>query len=269
MKTILVPIDSPRQQANAIWYAVDLQKKTGAKILLHHSFHIVLPHTEDAVYGRSPLLAEAKEACIEKLRAALDELGVNSSYDISLLADVGDPVANIIEASAQFKPSLILMGTQGAHGFKEIIGSNTYYIMRHVKCPVMAVPLENGFKDIKKIAFAFDYQPLKNNAVFDTLAMYSQLYNAEINVIYVNKSGVDVDMESIGDKLPASVPVRYWNIPGKDIGAAIWRFALDNPIDMIVVVPKEHGFFDMLFKESPTRELTLHPVVPVLALQED
>jgi hypothetical protein len=46
------------------------------------------------------------------------------------------------------------------------------------------------------------------------------------------------------------------------------NFALDNQIDLIIAVPKEHGFFANLFATSHTKELVFHTHIPLMLVHK-
>ena len=54
----------------------------------------------------------------------------------------GDVEERILQAAEEYKAGLIVMATQGHHGFLDALrGSTTERIVRHAKCPVLAVPV--------------------------------------------------------------------------------------------------------------------------------
>jgi len=58
----------------------------------------------------------------------------------------------------------------------------------------------------------------------------------------------------------------YYFIRMFDFVEAINQFVVDKNIDMILTVPKHHGFLSALFKTSHTKKLAYHSHVPIVAI---
>ncbi|MCD0460244.1 universal stress protein [Roseiconus lacunae] len=53
----------------------------------------------------------------------------------------GDPATEIAAFSAEYKSNVIVMVTEGVHGFLDILrGTTTDKVLRHAPCPVLAIP---------------------------------------------------------------------------------------------------------------------------------
>ena len=53
-----------------------------------------------------------------------------------------------------------------------------------------------------------------------------------------------------------------------DFHEAVNLFTEDKEIDMIIIAPKHHSFFERLFKTQHTRPMIYQSKVPVLAVHE-
>lgn len=61
---------------------------------------------------------------------------------------------------------------------------------------------------------------------------------------------------------------KYKFIPNTSIEDGIESYVKHHQIDLLIVVPKKHGFFHRLFLESTTKNLVLHAHLPVLSIHE-
>jgi nucleotide-binding universal stress UspA family protein len=53
----------------------------------------------------------------------------------------GDPAAGILGAADELEANLVVMVTEGSHGFFDVLrGSTTDQVLRHSRCPVLAIP---------------------------------------------------------------------------------------------------------------------------------
>ena len=54
---------------------------------------------------------------------------------------------------------LIVMGTKGATGLKEVLfGSHTIHVLKNTKCPVIVIPSGFSFEAPREILFPTDYE---------------------------------------------------------------------------------------------------------------
>jgi len=91
----------------------------------------------------------------------------------------------ILETIDKKKPDLVVMGTTGASGLKEmIIGSNTSTIVEKAKCPVIAVPEKKIFSAIKSITYATNYN-LTDIYALEKLVEIAKLFHAKITLLHV------------------------------------------------------------------------------------
>ncbi|CAN5532599.1 hypothetical protein BH23BAC1_BH23BAC1_33470 [soil metagenome] len=66
---------------------------------------------------------------------------------------------NIKALSEELDIDLVVMGTTGATGLKEVfLGSNTSHAIENLDCPVLAIPEHTKFSPINKIFYATDFQ---------------------------------------------------------------------------------------------------------------
>lgn len=70
------------------------------------------------------------------------------NVEVRIITRIGIPYKEIISASDQNKIDLIVMCTRGESGFTRwMLGSNTDYVIRGTKVPVLAVPAINVSKE--------------------------------------------------------------------------------------------------------------------------
>jgi nucleotide-binding universal stress UspA family protein len=158
---ILVAADYP--QANQLVFdsAVSLAKTTGADLMLLH----VLAEDEPSYpiisnYGYYPVLdnydyelyqerfADYKRQGINFLQAKVKEAttaGINTEFRQL----TGNPGRAICELASTWSADLILIGSRGLTGLKEMfLGSVSNYVTHHAPCSVLIVrtPLDSNFE---------------------------------------------------------------------------------------------------------------------------
>jgi len=139
LSTIFVPVDFSPGSLQALEFAVSLAQRFGATI--------VLLHVLDPIYGRGrfdsprlrPLRAQAL-AEAKQLLARVAERSVQPRVPVVHRVMLGVAYSVIVEAAAQARADLIVMGSEGrtgAHRF--FVGSVAEKVVRHARCPVLVV----------------------------------------------------------------------------------------------------------------------------------
>lgn len=186
MTHILVPCDFSEQSSHAFKFAMQLQKTSPAEI---HLLHIVdLPFLHDTVL--MPVLSFEEEEFQDLRVAALQKMedmlkGVEAR--VKTHVDFGAPSRKILDYITDHSISLVVMGTKGATGMREIfIGSNTEKIVRASGVPVIAVKDAVRPQQIKNIVFPNTVDSDANEDLIMKVKQLQHTLNAHLHVVYIN-----------------------------------------------------------------------------------
>ena len=152
MKKILATIDnSPRNQA-VLETAISLAQATGAKLMLLHIlseadvdypilptyvYYAVLKGKDDTVFHRTFDEYERRE---EEFLRDLARKAIAAGVDTEYTQLSGIPGETICEIASNWSADLILVGSRGLKGMKEMfIGSVSNYVTHHAPCSVLIV----------------------------------------------------------------------------------------------------------------------------------
>jgi nucleotide-binding universal stress UspA family protein len=192
MKTILVPTDFSKEADNALEVAAIIARNTGAKIEL---LHIVESIHEDAYSVSGTFIQEdgldkvfilkmIEKATMKMKQKAKDlsEEGIKVMPHVK----VGSVYKHISSIISENKVDLIVMGTQGATGLKEMFsGSNTQKVVRLAKCLVLSVKERANKFSLKNVLFATNFQD--DAPVFlDRIKELQSIFNFKLHILYVN-----------------------------------------------------------------------------------
>ena len=134
---LLVATDFSRSSIAALSYAENLVNRYGTELLLAHVVNPgnASPSEPLAVFA-APEIGQAMAEDLEQLTIQLRRRGIQAR---AILAE--GPVAGALETLVQQEmPSLLVIGTHGAHGLERLIlGSTAEAILRKVPCPVLTV----------------------------------------------------------------------------------------------------------------------------------
>ena len=68
--------------------------------------------------------------------------------------------------------------------------------------------------------------------------------------------------------IPMEDPTRADLEDYEDIEDGLGKYAKENKLDLLIVVPREHGLVGGIFHSSHSKKLVLHTHVPVMAIHE-
>ncbi len=157
---ILIPTDFSPQ----VDYALILAKKIAAKIPANiELLHVIQCRTEARVGADGQI--EVEEDSVQgylqaQYQAALKGFGM---YDLSAfeqattLVEFGPLSHTIVARAEQGKFDLIIMGTKGAYGLKELFsGSETQHVVRHSTSPILSLMCDRSDLEIEDILLVHD-----------------------------------------------------------------------------------------------------------------
>jgi len=277
MRTILVPSDFSDASLNAALYAIGFATQTGAKeIVFYHTYNVPVTVTADPTLSNIENLNfdELKSAAQNGLQNFEDRLNDISHPDvtITLLANYGFLTDDIHKACKETKADVIIMGITGGGILTEnIIGSDTVIVAREANIPVIIVPSHAPFKPLKKLLLVSDFKDVETTVPHQHIKKLVEATKAELNILNVSSNAQDsfttgsAECFTFLDLFEPIIPIFNFEV-NTDFVKGINKFAEANQADIVLVVPKKHGFFESLFLKSHTKELAFHCNLPLLAV---
>ncbi|NJK82890.1 MAG: universal stress protein [Saprospiraceae bacterium] len=182
----------------------------------------------------------------------------------------GEPIACIVDRANKMNYDLVVMGTKGATGLKEIfLGSVTSTILKKVNIPILAVPAKFQFEQIKTIVLAVDQQGLQQEATIRPLIDLAKAVYATINIYHLVEEDEtsDLDIAPAIDLLLQEVPHTFHTeVKSMSVNEAINAFVKTQQADLLCMIRRKKTFWDRLFFESSTKkEVFDSPVPPISA----
>lgn len=102
----------------------------------------------------------------------------------------GDAVATIGEMGNEF--DLVIMGTQGASGLKEIfLGSITNGILKKTTTPVLAIPEGYEFKSFKNVVLSVDNNRVKDEKGVQFMKKLLKAFKANLMLFHTEEQAAD------------------------------------------------------------------------------
>jgi nucleotide-binding universal stress UspA family protein len=272
MKSIVFPTDFSKCAGNALSYTIGLAEKLNVKIILHNSCH--LPAFSEQI----PLENMSEEQVIMDASVSMEELVKESrliekkiQYETNI--NFGMATDDIVSVAKEKKADFIVMGTKGATGLEKVmIGSNASSVIEKATCPVITIPDDAKYRELRKIVFAADYN--SNDAdTISFLATLAKPYDAEILVVHISPiTGTDTlerdrfhdFKEMIKTKVPYS-RISFQLAVGLNLADDIDFIIDEQKADMLALTNRKRNIFTKLFSPSLTKRMSFHTHIPVIS----
>jgi nucleotide-binding universal stress UspA family protein len=276
MKKILLPTDFSENAFNASSYALQLFAQDECTFYLLHTYTPVASNAGMLVNAYSALQLEevTRDAAIHSmdvLEKKLRKEYPNPKHTFVKITTFNLLVSEIVACVKEYKIDLIVMGTQGATGAKEIfIGTHTMFTIKKVKCPVIAVPSGYKFELPKEILFATDYRFYPRNKYLRFLKKFCISHDSKLNLLnafFGNPLDADqLKMKAYLDDYFQKISHLFHIVEGSDIANAIKVFQEKQKINLLVMIHNKHGFFENLLFKPVINEMVYHTNVPFLVM---
>lgn len=187
MKHILVPTDFSEEAIYATKIAAQFARKYNCKIYLLHMIELPIPQL-DALNTSYSELPEAM--FFMKLAGQRFETLMAKDFlkdvEVQDIVKTNTTFEGITSTCKELEIDLIIMGSHGATGFKEMfIGSNAEKVVRTSKIPVLVIKSPNDQFEVNNMVFASDFK-LDHKDTYKQAIAFAELLNSKIHLLYVN-----------------------------------------------------------------------------------
>lgn len=273
MNRILVPTDFSTEAENALRVAAKLAKEHNSEIYLLHLLELPLDLV-DPMHENSEL-PEAMffmQLAHKKFQAVMDNdflEGINVHERIQN----NEAFEGIVDTAHKYNIDLIVMGSQGASGFKEmVIGSNTEKVVRTSDVPVLVIKKKHTNFSIKNLVFACEFTD-EYKPSFAEASKFAKSINAKMHLLMVNTpNGFRTTAEAeekmntfLNGNKPDNYTLNIYN--DRTIEKGILNFA--SAIDADIIAMSTHGRKGLshFFNGSISEDLVNHAKRPVVTFK--
>ena len=261
MRRILIPVDFSETSLNAARFAAQMiSGKKDVTVILYHRYEDI----------------SEREICInylESLKKEFLEKGVATvEYEHEM---GGDLVENLDRLIQQKTATMIVMGIKGHSSLHDtFFGCTTLKMVERSICPLLIIPPEASFSEIKNVAFASEFKDVESTTPIVFIKSILEMFDPFLHIINVNPEyyiSVNESYRQEKGKLAAmfsGFKTEFYFLGINDFNEAIDNFIRDYKIDILVTVPHYHKSVSGLFKTTHTRKLAYHSKVPLLAVHE-
>ena len=167
------------------------------------------------------------------------------------------------------------MGITGRSAIGQtFIGSNTLKMVERKVCPVLIVPQQATYKDVKNVLLTSDFKNARLTTPSVPIKKILKAFHPALHVINVDSEHYvaltdqyQQEKAALSEMFSEFNPEFYF-LGLYNVDEAINQFSQDKNIDFIIVIHKEHSLLSKLFVKSHTKVLAYQSSVPVLAMHE-
>lgn len=272
-KHILLPTDFSDNSWSAIVYALKLYADVECVFYLLNTVAMGVSAMANFSNKLVDIMKTGALKELEELKELIVVSDANSNHDFEIIISSQDLIDAIRICIRNNKIDLIVMGTKGATGTKELFfGSNTVKTIKKVKdCPILIVPDEYDFVPPKQIAFPTDYKRFFEDKEMRPIIELSQLYNSKIRVLHINKEETlddvqDYNYTNLNELLKDYNHSFHWMPDYNSKEIEIKAFIQELEIDILAMVNYKHSFLEKLLKEPVIKKIGFHTEVPFLVV---
>lgn len=277
---ILFPTDFTSVAENAYIYALKLADKIQGGITVMHVYQLLQVHSwvensmnmneinDKITIGEFERFKD-QISLLKRIAAEnqLDHIEVNYA-----LKESDYVVEAILMEAKDAQPDIIVMGTKGASGLKEIFfGSVASKVMEAAGCPVFAVPESATFRGIEKIGLTLEYKPGEFELIEKALTIARRL-GGHLHCLHIDVFDPDQVKAKFLDYKQAfqnETDISFHVQAGLDIEQGILEFMKFNQIDVVILrVHPQHMLKD-IFSYSIAKRIAYHTDIPLIGLHID
>ncbi len=272
MKNIVVPIDFSTQSEYAFKVAASIAKKHKATLYALHMLELneaLISSNEGAQMQNTVFLIRLAE---KRLKEFLDKPYLEGVEIVPIIKHF-KVFSEISTVAKENKADLIVMGSHGSEGLKEIfVGSNTQKVVRHSDIPVLVIKDDTDDFEPQQMVFACDLKE-ENIHAFQRAKYIAEIFATELRLVYVNTPGdAFLSTKEIQEKI-----VAFCDTVGFDLLVAIYNdysvesgvinFAMESHADIIGIPTHGRKGISHFFLGSIGEDVANHSTLPVVTFK--
>ena len=278
MLKVLLPTDFSEIAWNAICYALEFLEYQVCSFYLLHTYTPAFYRMDYLVGGPSfsaipDTGIDVSIAGLEKTMADIQTKYANPKHDFQTLSAFNLLTDEINQLAWEKDIDMVIMGTKGATGAKEIfLGTNTVYVIRKAKIPVLIIPENASFTPLDKILFPTDYWTRYKNEDLDVLVDTAKISKSEITVLHVKEEYELTDnQEDNKDHIAqclADVPHQFEELKGALMPDAVMEYIDDQQFEFLVMMNRKHSFLERMLWKQNIDQIGFQVQVPFLVIPD-
>lgn len=271
MKTILVATDFSAPASNALDFAAHIAQATQAELILFNAYrpNVHVSNSVVSASSRDHIIEKDKNRLMELANETATKYGINTSYEMRQ----SDAVQSLSEFTRDHNVEMVVMGIESNKLEYKLFGNTTTEAIKLMQFPLLIVPNDAQFSDLKNITYACEISYLKDGDELGLLKELVRTFEGQLEVLHVNTTASDDDSneayEQRLDAILGDVDHAYAYIKHPGVLEGInERLAVSEP-NMLVMLHHRQGFIQNLFKGSHSDRMTVQTRIPLLVIPNE
>ncbi|MGP8215510.1 MAG: universal stress protein [Bacteroidia bacterium] len=278
---ILVATDYSSTGVNAERYAIQLAKATNSYLIFFHAFEVPFHYSETLAdfekIDENPVKLELTD-----LKQHVDELLKSMEIrkgEVEYRCIVRqDSLAEELHTEAEYNNiDFIIMGTHEPYILQSILQtSHTWGVIKNAEIPVLAIPEEAAFDDIKHIVLATEYRKGEIPVIkfLITIAMH---FDADLTILHVYNDVFSNEFENeifaiFREEVKSVVDydkLEIHLIHNNNLIEGLNRFCINAKANWLVMSHEKASFLISLINPvSVTKKMCFHTHVPLFTVPD-
>lgn len=277
MRKIIIPTDFSENAFNALKYAAELFKHEKNEFFLLHAYADEVFNSGEDITRK--FLEEQKGKVkdrvnkeLDKLKTRIEEVFPDLEHTYQTISAFGLLIDEVNDLAERENADMIITSTRGVTNDRKLtFGSNTLQIIKYVQCPVLSIPENFEYRDLKRILFPSNFMLPYQPRELKIVGSLARAFSAEVELLYVSQFPQqtlrqDNNKQAILGEL-YEVKVEYRHEKMNDKIEAIEKLILEKEIDLLVLVNSRHSYLENLLYTSTIDKIGFNPKIPFLVLQ--
>jgi len=224
------------------------------------------------VYDDAKKESEVKQELTQLKESLQDEDMVR----IETLAEQSDDLIESLDRKVRYLDAgLVVMAIGDKSRFEQVMGgSNSLRMIERNLCPVLVIPHDARYSEIKNVALASDFKDVRNAIPIVPVKKVLNIFHPHLDIvninsdIYVSLDEAYLEQRKIMLEMFQEFSPEFYFITTYDFHETLRQFISDKKIDMVLTFPRNHSFINNLIKGNNTKKLVYESSIPVLAAHE-
>jgi nucleotide-binding universal stress UspA family protein len=272
---IAIPTDFSDNAYKAAYFALEMFKGQPCRFYLTHTYTPAFYRAEYLLHspGQIGLGDFYREKVMKKLRKFQKqlELKASDSHEFFCHAAFNSLAEELNDMGRKETLDLVIMGTQGATGAKEVLfGTHAVQVLHKASCPVLVIPEEAEVGSVEDVLFPTDYTPNYRQLPLKVLLHILERPGVTLHVLHAftpedskpNRQRARKELE----EMLSPYESEFTETGEMGIVQAINTYARKVPIQLLVMVRNEHSFLENLLVTPVIDLIGFHSKIPFMVL---
>ena len=166
------------------------------------------------------------------------------------------------------------MGITGSGTISELfVGSNSIQVSKHTNVPVLIVPANVTYKPVSNILLVSDYINVTETTPYKEICKLLDATKAKLTILHVDEEYLleepdeDVKQKEILASMFSNYTVDFFIAHNSIFLEAVNDFIKIKNIDLVIAVPKRHGFPENVLHQSVSKTMAFHSTIPLILIK--